>query len=303
MATIRTAITAMASRISWQQVAVDQCARAVEARLNNYAMNTLQPLESVQQPVRHWARQGSGRVLGIEDVRVKSSGRIRVRGVATSGHIYAPGLRLWRVQYNRQYGTPDLKFSCAPSVAAAGARWGPPRCSTLGPPRAPQGRRLHRHLGVRGRGRWLHRLPARPGQRAGIRWDIAAALLWIGGCIAAPFAAWLVKRGLQARVLGVAAGGLIVVDQHQDDRRDRGHFLGRGSSAVVGRPWGRSPWGWVGISGIVWSVKQERAVRAQLEAELADAAGSRSDPPSDRRVCETAHGCASLRKPTTPSGP
>lgn len=44
---------------------------------------------------------------------------------------------------------------------------------------------------------------------AGIDWGYALALL-IGGVIVAPFAAWLVKH-LPARVLGTAAGGLIVV--------------------------------------------------------------------------------------------
>jgi uncharacterized membrane protein YfcA len=44
---------------------------------------------------------------------------------------------------------------------------------------------------------------------AGIDWEIAVALL-AGGVIAAPFAAWLVKH-LPAAVLGVAAGGVIVL--------------------------------------------------------------------------------------------
>lgn len=44
---------------------------------------------------------------------------------------------------------------------------------------------------------------------AGINWGYALALL-IGGVIVAPLAAWLVKH-LPARVLGTAAGGLIVV--------------------------------------------------------------------------------------------
>ena len=43
----------------------------------------------------------------------------------------------------------------------------------------------------------------------GIEWSYALALL-AGGVIAAPIAAWLVKH-LAARVLGVAAGGLIVL--------------------------------------------------------------------------------------------
>ncbi len=43
----------------------------------------------------------------------------------------------------------------------------------------------------------------------GIAWEIAAALL-VGGVIAAPFAAWLVRH-LPAAVLGVAAGGVIIL--------------------------------------------------------------------------------------------
>ena len=43
----------------------------------------------------------------------------------------------------------------------------------------------------------------------GINWGYAGALL-AGGVIAAPIAAWLVKH-LAARVLGVAAGGLIIL--------------------------------------------------------------------------------------------
>jgi uncharacterized membrane protein YfcA len=48
---------------------------------------------------------------------------------------------------------------------------------------------------------------------SGIDWQIAAALL-VGGVVAAPFAAWLVKH-LPAAVLGVAAGGIIVVTNAQ----------------------------------------------------------------------------------------
>lgn len=43
----------------------------------------------------------------------------------------------------------------------------------------------------------------------GIEWSIAGALL-VGGIIAAPFAAWLVKI-LPAKVLAIAAGGIIIV--------------------------------------------------------------------------------------------
>lgn len=95
------------------QVAVDQCARAVEARLNNQAMNTqYNRWNPYNNPYSSWARQGAGRVLGIDNVRVKSSGKIKVRGVATSGHMYAQGYGYGGYSYNRQYGTPDIKFSC-----------------------------------------------------------------------------------------------------------------------------------------------------------------------------------------------
>ena len=95
------------------QRAVDQCARAVEARLNNYAFNDgFNRWNPYNNPYNGWARQGSGRVLGIEDVRVRNSDRIRVRGVATSGNVYAQQYGYGQYQYNRQYGTPDLRFTC-----------------------------------------------------------------------------------------------------------------------------------------------------------------------------------------------
>jgi hypothetical protein len=96
-----------------QQVAVSQCARAVEARLNNYAMNDgYNRWNPYNNPYSGWARQGQARVLGIDDVRIRKSDRIRVRGVATSGNVYAQGYGYGGYQYNRQYGTPDLRFTC-----------------------------------------------------------------------------------------------------------------------------------------------------------------------------------------------
>ena len=96
-----------------QQVAVSQCARAVEARLNNYAMNDgYNRWNPYNNPYSGWARQGQARVLGIDDVRIRKSSRIRVRGVATSGNVYAQGYGYGGYQYNRSYGTPDLRFTC-----------------------------------------------------------------------------------------------------------------------------------------------------------------------------------------------
>jgi len=92
----------------------------------------------------------------------------------------------------------------------------------------------------------------------GINFGYAGALL-VGGVVAAPFAAWLVKH-LAARVLGVAAGGLIVLT---NITTIVGSFGGSGFTvltvaAVVFVSW---------ISLIVWAVRQERESRA-LEQEL-----------------------------------
>ncbi len=97
---------------------------------------------------------------------------------------------------------------------------------------------------------------------SGIEWSYAAALL-AGGVIAAPIAAWLVKH-LAARVLGVAAGGLIVLT----NTKTIAEALGATGStvgaiaAVVAVAW---------ISGIVWAVRQERKAREieELEEQLA----------------------------------
>jgi uncharacterized membrane protein YfcA len=92
----------------------------------------------------------------------------------------------------------------------------------------------------------------------GIPWDYALALL-IGGVIAAPVAAWLVKH-LPARVLGVAAGGLIVLT----NTKTIGEALGASGgtvgllAALVAVLW---------ISGIAWAVAQERKARALEQPE------------------------------------
>jgi uncharacterized protein len=88
---------------------------------------------------------------------------------------------------------------------------------------------------------------------AGIDWGIALALL-VGGVFAAPIAA-LVVRYLPARVLGVAAGGLIVVTNSNTLAQAAGlsgGFLGLLVSAVAVT--------WVVL--LAWAVKQERVSRA-----------------------------------------
>lgn len=96
-----------------------------------------------------------------------------------------------------------------------------------------------------------------------ILWGYAAALL-VGGVIAAPIAAYLV-RILPARVLGVAAGGLIIVTNSKTLAEAIG-FSGVQVgvlAAVLVVTW---------ISGIVWAVKQERAMRRREALESVDAA-------------------------------
>jgi uncharacterized membrane protein YfcA len=93
----------------------------------------------------------------------------------------------------------------------------------------------------------------------GILWSYAAALL-IGGVIAAPIAAWLVRH-LPARVLGTAAGGLIVLTNSKTIAEALG-VSGAGVAllaATVAVMW---------ISAIIWAVKQERAARVVERAEV-----------------------------------
>jgi uncharacterized protein len=95
----------------------------------------------------------------------------------------------------------------------------------------------------------------------GINWGYALALL-VGGVIAAPIAAWLVRH-LAARVLGVAAGGLIILTNSKTLLEAVG-VPGVGvaaAAAVIFVLW---------VAGIVWAVKQERLARvvAADEREL-----------------------------------
>lgn len=92
----------------------------------------------------------------------------------------------------------------------------------------------------------------------GIDFTLAAAL-FVGGAIAAPIAAWLVRH-LAARVLGVAAGGLIVLTNTKTILESVGV---QGSLVAVAAGLLFVTW----IAAIVWAVGQERQARA-LEAEL-----------------------------------
>ena len=97
---------------------------------------------------------------------------------------------------------------------------------------------------------------------AGINFAYAGALL-VGGVIAAPFAAWLVRH-LPARVLGVAAGGLIVLTNVDTIVKALG---GTGAvealvAIVVAAVW---------VALVAWSVQQERVSR-RLTRELDETA-------------------------------
>ncbi|GAA4686411.1 sulfite exporter TauE/SafE family protein [Nocardioides nanhaiensis] len=92
----------------------------------------------------------------------------------------------------------------------------------------------------------------------GILWGYALALL-VGGVVAAPIAAYLVKK-LAARVLGVAAGGLIILTNSKTISESLGATGGTvgAIAGVIAVLW---------ISGIVWAVRQERRSRALESAE------------------------------------
>jgi uncharacterized membrane protein YfcA len=94
--------------------------------------------------------------------------------------------------------------------------------------------------------------------KQGIDFRVAAALL-VGGVVAAPFAAWLVRH-LAPRVLGVAAGGLIVLTNIDTIVKALG---GTGAAelavaVVVAVVW---------VTLVAWAVKQERLAR-ELNPDL-----------------------------------
>ncbi len=90
----------------------------------------------------------------------------------------------------------------------------------------------------------------------GIAWSYAGALL-VGGVIAAPVAAWLV-RIMPARVLGIGAGGLIVLTNTKTIAETFG-----ASGSTVGLVAAAVAVLW--IAGIVWAVRQERRT-SELDA-------------------------------------
>jgi uncharacterized membrane protein YfcA len=92
----------------------------------------------------------------------------------------------------------------------------------------------------------------------GINFGFAAAL-FVGGAIAAPFAAWLVRH-LPGRVLGVAAGGLIVLTNSKTIVESLG-----GSGQVVAAVASIVAVAWISL--IATAVKHERIARAAEEQE------------------------------------
>ena len=93
----------------------------------------------------------------------------------------------------------------------------------------------------------------------GIEWSIAGALL-VGGIIAAPFAAWLVKI-LPAKVLAIAAGGIIILT----NARTISLALGA-STPVVSTILAALALGWISL--LIHVVRLERRTRrAEAAAE------------------------------------
>jgi uncharacterized protein len=99
--------------------------------------------------------------------------------------------------------------------------------------------------------------------KEGVDVGFVVALL-AGGILAAPLAAWLVKH-LPARVLGVAAGGLILLTNSttvMESLGATGAYVGL-VAVALGLLW---------ASLVVLAVRQERAARA-VDAELETIAG------------------------------
>ena len=94
--------------------------------------------------------------------------------------------------------------------------------------------------------------------KQGIDFRVAAALL-VGGVVAAPLAAWLVRH-LAPRVLGVAAGGLIVLTNIDTIVKALG---GTGAAELAVAVVLAVVW----VTLVVWAVKQERLAR-ELDPEL-----------------------------------
>ncbi|HET8962004.1 sulfite exporter TauE/SafE family protein [Nocardioides sp.] len=93
----------------------------------------------------------------------------------------------------------------------------------------------------------------------GILWGYAVALL-AGGVVAAPIAAWLVSR-IPATVLGVAAGGLIIVTNAKT-------ILEAGGMAQTPVLLTCAALAALWIAGIAWAVQRYRAGLAVVEEEL-----------------------------------
>ncbi len=86
--------------------------------------------------------------------------------------------------------------------------------------------------------------------------------------VAAPIAAWLVKK-LAARVLGVAAGGLIIVT----NSKTIAEALGADSTTVVAVA---ATLAVVWVTGIVVAVRQERLASGDVSDRGLEVAGQRA---------------------------
>lgn len=108
-----------------------------------------------------------------------------------------------------------------------------------------------------------------------LNWSVVAALL-VGGVIAAPFAAWLVRH-LPARVLGAGAGGLIVLSNAKilTDAFALNATLTVAVYAVIVVVW---------AFGLTAAIRSVRSVREQVA--MAAAVADPADP-EDEHACIT----------------
>lgn len=99
-------------------------------------------------------------------------------------------------------------------------------------------------------------------QRQGLNYTVVAGLL-VGGVLAAPLAAWLVRR-LPPRILGAAAGGLIVFTNARTllDAAQVGAVASRAVEVAIVTLW---------VSGLVAAIRSVRAERIVGEDDRHDA--------------------------------
>ena len=153
--------------------------------------------------------------------------------------------------------------------AAGGGGWGPISTPTLLASTRMEPRKV---VGTVDTSEFLVALCASIGflislERGAVAWEVVGALL-LGGVIAAPIAAWLVRL-MHPRFLGAAVGGLIVLTNARTLLREAG--VGDG-------------WRWAAYAAILvlWAIALGIAVRAmRAERDRGEDAGTLAAAPAD----------------------